>query len=252
MVKSSLKEMGFGAIEEGDETMRSSSHSNSSSSYRPHRSGRRRSPQARNDRFSMSAVNFDPPAAPQQLQQRHSYSLTQSMPPQRVSDFGPPRRLTSESDLSMCSCATAQSSSPLPNPLPPAFRRASEGMSVNASETSYDEALSNLAESMKRTEATRRHVIMQRNMLTPAQQAALSSAKEQLQARNQQLQQQQAQQPPMYPQAQDMHDNEEESSQRSSIMAAFFSGSRGTLTNGLEQSRRQLSMYMGQVNNQTL
>eukprot|EP00584_Thalassiosira_punctigera_P025337 CAMPEP_0172575958 /NCGR_PEP_ID=MMETSP1067-20121228/137478_1 /TAXON_ID=265564 ORGANISM="Thalassiosira punctigera, Strain Tpunct2005C2" /NCGR_SAMPLE_ID=MMETSP1067 /ASSEMBLY_ACC=CAM_ASM_000444 /LENGTH=400 /DNA_ID=CAMNT_0013368615 /DNA_START=67 /DNA_END=1269 /DNA_ORIENTATION=+ len=34
---------------------------------------------------------------------------------------------------------------------------------------------------------------------------------------------------------------------RSSIPAAYFSGSRGTLTNGLEQSRIQLKAYMGQV-----
>lgn len=39
---------------------------------------------------------------------------------------------------------------------------------------------------------------------------------------------------------------------RFSKTAAFFSGSRSTLTNGLEQSRRQLNMYMDQLNNQTL
>lgn len=34
---------------------------------------------------------------------------------------------------------------------------------------------------------------------------------------------------------------------RFSIMAAFFSGSRGALTNGLEQSRRQLSMNISSL-----
>jgi len=39
---------------------------------------------------------------------------------------------------------------------------------------------------------------------------------------------------------------------RFSKTAAFFSGSRSTLTNGLEHSRMQLNMYMDQLNNQTL
>jgi len=39
---------------------------------------------------------------------------------------------------------------------------------------------------------------------------------------------------------------------RFSKTAAFFSGSRSTLTNGLEHSRRQLNIYMDQLNNQTL
>ena len=79
---------------------------------------------------------------------------------------------------------------------------------------------------MKRTEESRRHVMMQRNMLSLDQQRALSLAKEQLQQQNQQVQ--------------------------SSIMTSFFTGSRGTLTDGLEQSRKQISMYMGQVNHQTM
>lgn len=247
-VESSLTKMSFSAITEESETMRNSGNSQG---YRPQSRRRNRNsssgPQDRSSRFSVNAVNFDPPAA---QQQRHSYSLTQSMPPQRVGGFGQPRRLASESDLSMCSYSTAQST-PMPNPVP-ALRRVSEG--PNLTEASYNDALRNLAESMKRTEATRRHVMMQRDMLSPVQQAALSSAKEQLQAQYQQVQQQatQEQQQTTAPESAPQEDMQQESSQRSSIMAAFFSGSRGTLTNNLAQSRKQLGLYMNQMNNQTL
>eukprot|EP00579_Thalassiosira_antarctica_P002406 CAMPEP_0201872564 /NCGR_PEP_ID=MMETSP0902-20130614/5247_1 /ASSEMBLY_ACC=CAM_ASM_000551 /TAXON_ID=420261 /ORGANISM="Thalassiosira antarctica, Strain CCMP982" /LENGTH=270 /DNA_ID=CAMNT_0048398877 /DNA_START=76 /DNA_END=888 /DNA_ORIENTATION=+ len=200
-LESSLNNMRFDSIQE-NEQMRTSC-----GSHRPSRRSRQRdsspSPQAgtRNPRFQMNTVNFDPPS--QLLHQ------------------------TSHSDLSMCSHATAQSSSGVP-----------------PSDAQYTEALQNLAESMKRTEESRRHVMMQRNMLTLAQQQALSSAKEELNQRQQQVQQQQQHQvaPPQAVNSQRDLDG------RSSIMAAFFSGSRGTLTNGLEQSRKQLGMYMGSVN----
>jgi len=170
-------------------------------------------------------IDFDPPAA-----QRGSFA-----------GFHGSHRQASEGDLlSISSYATAQSS-PQPNP----FRSVPE--EGHMTEDSYKDALQSLARSMKRTEETRRHVMMHRSMLTPAQQAALSSAKEQLQAQNQQVQQRATHVARPVP-AQEAH----EGSQRSSIVAAFLSGSRGTLTNGLEQSRKQLSMYMGQMNNQTL
>ena len=68
------------------------------------------------------------------------------------------------------------------------------------SEAHYNSALQKLAESMKRTEESRRYVMqMQREMLTESQKKALSSAKEQLRQQNQ-MQQQQQQQPstPVY------------------------------------------------------
>jgi hypothetical protein len=212
-LESSLNNMRFDAVQE-NESMRTSCGSN-----RPSRRSRQRdrspSPQAssRNSRFQMDAVNFDPPS-PRQQPQLHQ------------------QRQTSHSDLSMCSYATAQSSSVAAQPL---------------SEAQYNEALQNLAESMKRTEESRRHVMTQRNMLTPAQQRALFSAKEQL---NQRQQHQVA--PPQAANAQDSTMLRPLSPIRSSIMAAFFSGSRGTLTNGLEQSRKQLGAYMGSVNHQTM
>ena len=82
--------------------------------------------------------------------------------------------------------------------------------------------LQKLFESMKRTEESRRHVMMHRSMLTKEQQLAIHLAKEQL-----------------------AHQNER-------AQSGFFSGSRSTLTNGLEQSRMQLSLYVGQMANKTL
>ena len=98
-------------------------------------------------------------------------------------------------------------------------------------------------QSMQRTEQSRRQVMLQRSLLTPNQRVALEEA------RSRQLQaiQTEALIPVQTPTS-----TRELSPTRSSIVNAFFAGSRGTLTNGLEQSRRQLRNYMGQVQNQTL
>jgi len=124
----------------------------------------------------------------------------------------------------------------------------------------YSEALQKLAESMQRTEESRRHVIMHRHMLTPEQKLALELAKQQLRQHQIQfvaLQQQ------FRPSSEQPRQSTFSSSQvgadsstttrslspvRSSIMDAFLSGSRGNLTNGLDQSRAQLGNYMGQMN----
>jgi hypothetical protein len=115
-----------------------------------------------------------------------------------------------------------------------------------AAAPSTSEQLQRLAESMKRTEESRNHVMMQRKMLTPTQQEALATAKEQLQKQQQQQQQPQGGAPEGS--SSSSNSSRSVSPGRSSIMAAFFSGSRGTLTTGLEQSRRELGMYMGQLN----
>eukprot|EP00581_Thalassiosira_minuscula_P000333 CAMPEP_0183739714 /NCGR_PEP_ID=MMETSP0737-20130205/57774_1 /TAXON_ID=385413 /ORGANISM="Thalassiosira miniscula, Strain CCMP1093" /LENGTH=287 /DNA_ID=CAMNT_0025974579 /DNA_START=100 /DNA_END=963 /DNA_ORIENTATION=+ len=120
-------------------------------------------------------------------------------------------------------------------------------------EDSYNEALQKLADSMKRTEQSRQQLILQRAAIdapTPSQQHSL----QQVVAPAQQQLNQCVRDVPVAP----AHCiSAEPTSQhpindRSSIMAAFFSGSRGTLTNGLENSRRQLKMYMDQMGNQTL
>jgi len=182
------------------------------SSYSGRHSQRDRSPSSQAHRgFQMNEISFDPPV------QQH-------------------QRQTSHGDLPMSSYAMAQTS-PTPNnnnsQLQPVVYEHSEGGQY--SKVQYNEALRKLADSMKRTEESRRYVMMQRNMLSPAQQHAISSAKEHLQQQVVAVSPQDGQ-----------GSTRSLSPGRSSIMAAFFSGSRGTLTNGLDQSRRQLSMYMGQ------
>lgn len=103
-------------------------------------------------------------------------------------------------------------------------------------EAEYNEALQSLADSMQRTEVTRRQVMLQRQILMPMQQQQTQQV------------QQQVFPPPPSPQ---QHQDRSISPGRSSILNAFFSGSRCTLTNGLEQSRKQLNMYMTQMNQQT-
>lgn len=106
--------------------------------------------------------------------------------------------------------------------LSPCFRPSAH--SAQFSDEKYNEALQKLAESMQRTEETRRQVILQRQILMP--------------------------QPPL-PSTERVDAGRSISPGRSSILNAFFSGSRCTLTNGLDQSRKQLSMYMTQMNQQT-
>jgi hypothetical protein len=129
----------------------------------------------------------------------------------------------------------------------------------------YYEALQKLAESMQRTEVSRRQVIMHRHMLTPEQIFALEMAKEQLRRQQHQTQlaavarqQQESRRPSLEGQVGDnppttsTTNTRSLSPGRSSIMDAFFSGSRGNLTNGLDQSRAQLGNYMGQMNHRIL
>lgn len=183
------------------------------------RSRRGRSPAANRPRkrISVKDVDFDPaPALGDAQQHRHS-----------------------QSDLSLCSFNTAQTSQMAVDPL-----NSSSASALNHDEqVSYHSALASLAQSMQRTEQSRRQVMLQRSLLTPNQRVALEDA------RNRQLQaiQTEALIPVQTPTS-----TRELSPTRSSIVNAFFAGSRGTLTNGLEQSRRQLRNYMGQVQNQTL
>jgi hypothetical protein len=167
-------------------------------------------------RISVKDVDFDPIPSLETQQHRHS-----------IDDLA-----------SLCSFNTAQTSDPLHN--------SSTSLSLlnpEEQQVSYHSALSSLAQSMKRTEESRRQVMMQRSLLTPAQRASLEEA------RNRQLQaiQTEALIPVQTPTS-----TRELSPTRSGIVDAFFAGSRSTLTNGLEQSRRQLRNYMSQVQNQTL
>lgn len=179
-------------------------------------------------------------------------------------DFEPPaKRRTSQDDISraesMCShasYATAKNShdfSPLPNSTSP------DQLLEGGGQAQYSEALRKLAESMQRTEESRRHVLMQRRMLTPEQQRALTVAKEQLRQQTQ-LVAQQSRASHEQPHRSSFSSSQEGTSSmgrslspgRLSIMDAFFSGSKSNLTNGLDQSRTQLGVYMGQMNQRTL
>eukprot|EP00584_Thalassiosira_punctigera_P002901 CAMPEP_0172534048 /NCGR_PEP_ID=MMETSP1067-20121228/6555_1 /TAXON_ID=265564 ORGANISM="Thalassiosira punctigera, Strain Tpunct2005C2" /NCGR_SAMPLE_ID=MMETSP1067 /ASSEMBLY_ACC=CAM_ASM_000444 /LENGTH=284 /DNA_ID=CAMNT_0013318783 /DNA_START=106 /DNA_END=960 /DNA_ORIENTATION=- len=110
------------------------------------------------------------------------------------------------------------------------------------SDAQYKEALRKLAQSMKQTEESRRQVMMQRDMLTPVQRQALSSAKDRL---NRGWERQQVQQ--VVPAQALKAQGGGPTASTSTIMDAFFSGSRGTLTVGLQQSRQQLAAYMSSV-----
>jgi hypothetical protein len=171
---------------------------------------------------------------------------TPNRPRKRISvkdvDFDPNPSYDAQSqldDLSICSFNTAQTSQD--NPLNSSFNSL---LATNPDEQAkYHSALASLAESMKKTESSRRQVMLQRSLLTPDQRASLEEA------RNRQLQAIQTE--ALIP-VQTQHHVRDLSPTRSNIMNQFFSGSRGTLTNGLEQSRRQLKNYMSQVQNQTL
>lgn len=161
--------------------------------------------------FQMDTVNFDPPAQQQQQQQNAIQS----------------QRQESYSDLSMCSME--KSSAPSSN------QQVSDSPSIrqcSKSELEYKVALQNLAKSMKRSEMTRRHVMMQRDMLPPEQQRALYLAKERLNQQNRHAVQQQS---------------------SSTVATSFFNrSSGGSFASKMEQSRKRIIIYMGQVNHSTL
>ena len=166
------------------------------------------SPQA-NRQFQMNGINFDPPA----------------------------RRQASHGDLSMMSMSSVNNTS----------HPHHEGATTNnrpagISKSQYTEALRKLAMSMKQTQESREHVCkMKREYLTPAQQAALAKAKEELQKQNEAIQKvasstsaaaaahaQVITAPVTPPQA------------GSSLMTAFFTGT--------QQSRKHLGNYMDLTN----
>jgi hypothetical protein len=109
----------------------------------------------------------------------------------------------------------------------------------------YSQALMKLAYSMQRTEESRKQVMLQRSLLTPDQQQALKIAKEQFRVQTE-LIAQKSQQVQTSNNTYSRQVNAPPISS-SSIIDAFFSGSRGSLTTGLDQSRMQLNNYMGNV-----
>ena len=112
----------------------------------------------------------------------------------------------------------------------------------------YEEALKTLAQAMKRTEESRRQVMLcraiikQKEELREAEEQALKKA--QAMAFNSVM---------ASSQFNTSFGGSSMSNGGNSLSgaAAFLSGSSGTLTSGLAQSRRQLQMYVAQVNSQT-
>lgn len=110
----------------------------------------------------------------------------------------------------------------------------------------YSQALMKLAYSMQRTEESRKQVMLQRSLLTPDQQHALKIAKEQFRVQTELIAQKSLQVQTSTSNTYSRQVNAPPISS-SSIIDAFFSGSRGSLTTGLDQSRMQLNNYMGNV-----
>jgi hypothetical protein len=221
-------------------------------------------------------VNFDPPMQCQQQPQQADLP-----------------RQASVSDMSMCSYATAHSSATFshhhhhqqqPSHHDAAAQRSSSFLHSEAQQQQHhklvDQAqqigealqLQKLAESMQRTELSRKQVMLHRDSMPVEQRRrqlrALREIKEaqqqqrdhdqvhhhhyqrqsQYQVQNHEAQQQiqhQMQQQHTSHSSEDGCCNHQQ--HRSSIVAAFFSGSRSTLTNGLELSRRQLGLYMSTI-----
>jgi len=168
---------------------------------------------------------------------RRDRSPAAKRPRKRISvkdvDFDPtPSR--HDDDISPCSFNMAHTSQVAAVPL-----NTSSSSFLNPDEQPYyNSALASLVQSMQRTEQSRRHVMLQISLLTPNQRLALEEA------RHQQLQ---AIQTEALISVQTPTSTRELSPTRSSSIHA---GSRGTLTNGLEeQSRRQERNYMGQIRN---
>ena len=121
----------------------------------------------------------------------------------------------------------------------------------------YSQALMKLAYSMQRTEESRKQVMLQRSLLTPDQQHALKIAKEQFRVQTELVAQKSQQVQSSNNTSSGQAGPENTSSMMtkpissSSIIDAFFSGSRGSLTTGLDQSRMQLNNYMGNVHQRT-
>jgi hypothetical protein len=169
-------------------------------------------------------------------------------------DFDPPanNRMHAD-DASINSYATAQMTHQVSNGLPSSGSLSSLHQAAVFTPDNYNEALKHLAQTMKRTEESRRQVMLQRALITQQEE-------ERRQAEEQALQH--AQQAMALRRASAMRSNQfipafgENSlsnggNSNLSGAAAFLTGSSGTLTSGLAQSRRQLQMYMAQMNGQT-
>jgi hypothetical protein len=178
----------------------------------------RRSLLSKSKTFQMKDINFDPPAA------NNGSSLND--------------------DVSFVTAQT-QATNQVSNALPSSASLSSVGQSTVFTLENYNGALEQLAKTMKRTEESRRQVMLQRAMLAQQEE-------DQRQAEEQALRQAMAYRAAsMRNQMNSGFEGMNNGSSSLSGAAGFFTGSSGTLTSGLAQSRRQLQMYMAQMNGQT-
>jgi hypothetical protein len=154
-------------------------------------------------------------------------------------------------DISTDSYNTAQTTHQPNSPLPTSASLSS--FSSVFTPDHYREALEHLAQTMKRTEESRRQVMLQRALLAQQQeqqQQAEERVRQQAMALRRASEMNQSYFRPLFDTGNINNGAMYQDSY--SGAAGFFSGSRATLTSGLEQSRRQLHMYMAQMNQQTL
>jgi len=167
-------------------------------------------------------IDFDPSLLKQQQQQGQTR--------QRGED--------SVSAISMCSM----------EPPPSAQCSAPSTAPATDQKCQQQQQLKKLADSMKRSEATRRAVMMQRDLLRPEERRALCLAKDLLN-RGHPMEQQRAQQQQQAQLAQHRAQQQQAQQQLSSFgMPSFLFNGGGVL----EQSRKRINMYMGQVNHNTI
>ena len=170
------------------------------------------SPQA-NRQFQMNGINFDPPA----------------------------RRQASHGDLSMMSMSSVQQGNNNNNTSHSHHEATTNNRPAGISKSQYTEALRKLAMSMKQTQESREHVCkMKREYLTPAQQAALAKAKEELQKQNEAIQKVASSTSAAAAHAQVTASPVTPPQAGSSLMTAFFTGT--------QQSRKHLGNYMDLTN----
>jgi len=136
--------------------------------------------------------------------------------------------------------------------------RVGEHEEVSAVNVQYNRAIQNFNQSMQRTEQSRQRVIMQRMLIDSPKLPA--SQEQQQQPRWEVVTQQLATDATAaltrshsivsFQSADSLTSGDKSSSamsDKSTVMADFFSGSRSTLTDELEKSRKQLKVYVGQL-----
>jgi hypothetical protein len=167
-------------------------------------------------------------------------------------NIGPYNTAAHPDDISIDSYNTAQTTHhPVPG-LPTSASLSSFSSVFNPDH--YREALEHLAQTMKRTEESRRQVMLQRALLAQQQEQqrqAEEQVRQQAMALRRASEMNSTYFRPMFDTGNNINNGAVYQDSYSGA-AGFFSGSRATLTSGLEQSRRQLQMYMAQVNQQTL